>query len=172
MPTRELMPTREQREMLKEGETYIDSADELIEPERPERSEGPRIKRKLEVIECPTSIEIERELRSRPREEDIQLDESDHLPKMKVVYMSEDEAAKVTNPRKKKINRIERIEGEGRPKRWRQVSVIMKTGEVIFGRISEIEKSNQFFFFMNNEFEMYLPIDIREVKSWNYEDNP
>jgi len=48
----------------------------------------------------------------------------------------------------------------------------MKTGEVIFGRISAIEKSNQFFFFMNTEFEKDLPIDIREVKSWNYEDNP
>jgi len=158
--------------MLEEGETDIDSAEELIEPERPERIEGPRRKRKIEVIECPTSIEIKRELRSRPLEEDIQSDESDHMPKMKVVYMSEDEAAKVTNPRKKKINRIERIEGEGRPKRWREVRIIMKTGEVIFGRISAIEKSNQNFFFMDTKFEKDLPIDIREVKSWNYEDNP
>jgi len=114
VPTRELMPTREQREMLEDGDTDIDDTDEIIIPEKPGKIDGPR-RKKLEVIECPTSIEIKRELKSRPLEEDIQSDESDHLPKRRVVYSSEDKTLKVVTTRKKKKVLIERIEGEGRP---------------------------------------------------------
>jgi len=89
VPSRELMPTRDMRDWLEDGETEEDSAEEIIEPEQPGRDRGPLRKRKEEVIKCPTPVDIKRELKDHPLEEDVQSDESDHTPKMKLVEMSE-----------------------------------------------------------------------------------
>ncbi len=71
VPHRELMPLRERRDQLEDGDTDIDSTEEIIEEIIPTRQQGPVRKLKVEIIPCPTSVEIERELRERPREEDI-----------------------------------------------------------------------------------------------------
>ena len=176
VPTRELMPTREMRDLLEDGETDIDSAEEIIQEEIPNRDRGPLRKRKVEIIPCPRSIEIERELRERPLEEDVQSDESDHLPKERIVTDSsggEEEVSKGRNPkRRKRIGKGTRQESDVRPKRWRHVELRMKSGEIIVGRISALEKSNMNYFFIDTEFERYIPIDIRDVNEWIYGDNP
>ena len=48
----------------------------------------------------------------------------------------------------------------------------MKDGEVLFGRISALEISNMYFFFIDTEFEKNRCIDIRDVAEWIFEDNP
>jgi len=65
VPLRELMPLQERREMLEDGETDIDSAEEIIEEIIPERQDGPVRKKKVEIIPSWTSIQVERELRGR-----------------------------------------------------------------------------------------------------------
>ena len=96
------MPTREMRDLLEDGDTDIDSAEEIISEEILSRDRGPLRKQKVEIIPCPTSIEIERELKESPLEEDIQSDESDHLPKGRIVTDSEGENSKRNNPRRRK----------------------------------------------------------------------
>jgi len=178
VPTRELMPTREKRDLLEDGDTDVDSAEEIISEEILTRDRGPLRKRKVEIIPCPTSVEIERELKERPLEEDVQSDESDHLPKERIITDSEDGGSKGKNPRRKKIKRKKekvkemRMEGIGRPKRWRQVRLKMKNGDTIRGRIKGMEKTNEFHFFLDTEFDKNMPLDIRQVEEWIYEDNP
>ena len=41
VPTRELMPTREKRDLLEDGDTDIDSAEEIISEEILTRDRGP-----------------------------------------------------------------------------------------------------------------------------------
>ena len=74
------MPLKERRDLLEDGDTDIDSAEEIVEEIIPERRIGQLRKNKVEVIPCPTSVEIEREVRERPRLSDVLSDESDHLP--------------------------------------------------------------------------------------------
>ncbi len=64
------------------------------------------------------------------------------------------------------------MEGIERPKRWRRVRLQMKNGETIRGRIKGMEKTNEFHFFLDTEFDENMPVDIRQVEEWIYEDNP
>jgi len=139
VPHRELMPLKERRDLLEDGDTDIDSAEEIIEEIIPERQIGPLRKKKVEIIPCPTSVEIERELRERPRLEDVLSDESDHLPKYKIVTDSEEEIIK---KRKKKKKKPEVVINE-RPNIYQQVWLKMKTGKVITGRVSHVEKKDK-----------------------------
>jgi len=174
VPSRELMPTREKRDWAEDGDTEEDSAEEIIEPEEPSRDRGPLRKRKEEIIECPTSVDIERELKDRPLDKDVQSDESDHMPKMKLVEMSENETERErrTRRKKRKGRGTRRDKGDKRPKRRRQVRIEMKDGEIIIGRISALEKSNMDYLFIDTEFEKYRCLDIRNIAEWIYEDNP
>ena len=150
VPLRELMPLKERRDLLEDRDTDIDSAEEIIEEIIPKRQVGP-VRKKVEIIPCPTSIEIERELRERPRLEDVLSDESDHLPKYKIVTDSEGENDKEEKQKGKKpavwINT--------RPKIYRHVELKMKTGEVIKGRVSAMEKVNKDWFFLNDGLEKH-----------------
>ena len=65
--------------------------------------------------------------------------------------------------RKKRKGKGTRNLGDRRPKRWRHVKISMKDGEILFGRISALEKSNMYFFFIDTEFEKNRCIDIRDV---------
>jgi len=177
VPSRELMPTRDKRDWAEDEDTEEDSTEEVIEPEEPSRDRGPlrkRKARKAEIIECPTSVEIERELKDHPLEEDIQSDESDHTPKMKLVELSDSEIERERRikRRKKKGKGMNRMNGDKRPKRRRIVRIEMKDGEIIIGRISALEKSNMDFFFINTEFEKDRCLDIRNIADWMYNDVP
>ena len=161
VPHRELMPLRERRDQLEDGDTDIDSAEE-IEEIIPTRREGPLRKQKVEIIPCPTSVEIERELRERPLEEDILSDESDHLPKYKIVTDSEGE----TNDMENRKGKEPTVEINTRPRRFRQVRLKMKSGEVIVGRVQHVEKTNKDWFFINDGKDKYMPIDMKDVDEW------
>jgi len=167
------MPNRERRDWAEDGDTDEDSVDEIIEPEEPGRDKCPLRKRKEEIIECPTTIEIERELKDRLLEEDILSDESDHTPKLKLVKMSENEIeGERKTRRKKRKGKGSRKSGDKRPKRRRDVRIQMKDGEIIIERISALEKSNMNYFFIDTEVEKYRCLDIRNIEEWIYEDNP
>jgi len=98
VPSRECMPLKERRELMEDGETDIDSAEEYIKEIVPKRQDGP-VRKKVEIIPSLTSIEVERELKERRRLSDILSEESDHLPKYKVFTQSEGESEK-EEPRK------------------------------------------------------------------------
>ena len=98
VPARECMPLKERRELLEDGETDIDSAEEYIKEIIPKRQDGP-VRKKVEIIPSLTSIEVERELKERRRLSDILSEESDHLPKYKVFTQSEGES-EIEEPRK------------------------------------------------------------------------
>jgi hypothetical protein len=98
VPSRECMPLKERRELMEDGETDIDSAEEYIQEIKPARQDGP-VRKKVEIIPSLTSIEVERELRERRRLSDVLSEESDHLPKYKVFTQSEGESEK-EEPRK------------------------------------------------------------------------
>jgi hypothetical protein len=99
VPARELMPLKERRELLEDGDTDIDSAEGYIEEIIPKRQDGPVRKKKVEIIPSLTSIQVERELRERRRLSDVLSEQSDHLPKYKVFTQSEGESEK-EEPRK------------------------------------------------------------------------
>jgi hypothetical protein len=98
VPARECMPLKERRELLEDGETDIDSAEEYIKEIVPKRQDGP-VRKKVEIIPSLTSIEVERELKERRRLSDELSEDSDHLPKYKVFTQSEGESEK-EEPRK------------------------------------------------------------------------
>jgi len=102
VPHRESMPLKERRDLLEDGDTDIDSPEEIIEEIIPERQIGPLRKKKVEIIPSLTSVEIERELRERPRLEDVLSDETDHLPKYKIVTDSEEENSMKEKQKRKK----------------------------------------------------------------------
>jgi hypothetical protein len=149
---RELMPLKERREMLEDGETDIDSAEEIIEEIIPERQDGPVRKKKVEIIPSWTSIQVERELRERRRLSDVLSEQSDHLPKYKVFTHSEGESEK-EEPRKGKKGKKPPppITWEYRPKCRRQVRLTMDTGEVIEGTVSAVRKCSLNWFFVTND---------------------
>ena len=62
------------------------------------------------------------------------------------------------------------MEIEYRPKRFREVRLTLKSGEVIEGKVSHIEKCSSNWFFMTTGDEKYRPIDIEEVYEWLYLD--
>ena len=45
----------------------------------------------------------------------------------------------------------------------------MKTGEVIKGRVSAMEKVNKDWFFLNDGLEKHRPIDMNTVDEWVYD---
>jgi len=135
VPSRELMPLKEKRDQLEDGDTDIDSAEEIIEEIIPKRQVGP-VRKKVEIIPSLTSIQVERELRERPRLEDVLSDESDHLPKYKVFTDYERENDK----KEKRKGKKPEVWINERPKNFRQFKLKMKTGEVIKGRVSAVEK--------------------------------
>ena len=98
---------------------------------------------------------------------DVLSDESDHLPKYKVFTESEGEMIKRVEKERK--NKPE-IFIEERPKRFRAVTLTMKTGEIVQGRVSHIEKTTPNWFFVNDGKEKYRPIDMDTVEEWLYED--
>ncbi len=57
-----------------------------------------------------------------------------------------------------------------RPKRFRTVTLTMKTGESVTGRVMHIEKTTPNWFFLNDGIEKYRPIDMTTVYEWLYED--
>jgi len=162
---RELMPLKEVRELLTDGDTDIDDV-EIIPEIIPPRQVGP-VRKGIEIIPSLTSIQVERELRERPRLSDVLSDESDHLPKYKVFTDSEGEMMRKAEEERK--NKPE-IFIEERPKRFRAVTLTMKTGEIVQGRVSHIEKTTPNWFFVNDGKEKYRPIDMDTVKEWLYED--
>jgi len=163
--SRELMPLKERRDLLEDGDTDIDSAEEIVEEIIPERRIGPLRKKKVEVIPCPTSVEIEREIRERPRLSDVLSDESDHLPKYKIVTDLEEESIE------KRKRKKQQVVIEGRPKRYRQVRLTMKSGKVISGRVSHVEKIKKDWFFVDDGETQYIPIDMNEVDEWVYDED-
>ena len=60
---------------------------------------------------------------------------------------------------------------EGRPKRFRQVRLTMKSGEVISGRVSHVEKIKKDWFFVDDGETQYIPIDLNEVDEWVYDED-
>ena len=121
----------------------------------------------VEIIPSLTSIQVERELRERPRLSDVLSDESDHLPKLKVFTESEGEMMRRVEEERK--NKPE-VFIEERPKRFRLVRLTMKTGEIVRGRVSHIEKTTPNWFFVNDGRQKYRPIDMDTVKEWLYDD--
>jgi hypothetical protein len=63
------------------------------------------------------------------------------------------------------------LEIEGRPKRFRQVRLTMKSGEVISGRVSHVEKIKKDWFFVDDGETQYIPIDLNEVDYWVYDED-
>ncbi len=107
----------------------------------------------MEIIPSLTSIQVERELRERPRLSDVLSDESDHLPKYKVFRDSEGEFYEKERKEKEKQKGKKppaRVV-EDRPKLYRQVKLTMKTGEVVQGQVSHVEKVKRNWFFVSNE---------------------
>jgi len=151
--------------LLEDGETDIDSAEEIIEEIIPKRQDGPVRKNKVEIIPSWTSIQVKRELRERRRLSDVLSEQSDHLPKYKVFTQSEGEIEK-EEPRKGKKGKKPPpppLTWEYRPKCWRKVRLTMDTGEVIEGTVSAVQKCSLNWFFVTNEDEKHRPIDIEEV---------
>jgi len=167
VPSRELMHLKERRDLLEDGETDIDSAEEIIEEIIPERQVGPLRKNKVEIIPSLTSIEVEREVRERRRLSDELSEDTDHLPKYKVVTDSDTDEETIE---KRKSNKP-RLEIEGRPKRFRQVRLTMKSGEVISGRVSHVEKIKKDWFFVDDGETQYIPIDLNNVDEWVYDED-
>jgi len=95
-------------------------------------------------------------------------DESDHLPKYKVFTDSEGEMLRKEEEEKK--NRPPEVHIEERPKRYRTVTLTMKTGEKVTGRVMHIEKTTPNWFFVDDGIEKYKPIDMTTVDEWIYED--
>ena len=62
------------------------------------------------------------------------------------------------------------MEIEYRPKRFRMVRLTLKSGEVIEGKVSHIEKCSSNWFFVTNKDEKHRPIDIETVDEWLYLD--
>jgi hypothetical protein len=171
VPARELMPLQEYRDGLEDGETDIDSAEELIEEIVPRGEPGPLRKRKVEIVLCLTDVQVEREVRERPLEEDVQSDESDHLPKLRVVTDSSEEErmkGRALERRKRKGKGTRRTEGHGRPKRWSHVRLHMENGEILEGRVTALEKSNDYYFFIDTSLARWVSIDLRDVEKWMY----
>jgi len=165
VPARELVPLKEARELLTDGDTDIDNV-EIIPEIIPTRQVGP-VRKGIEIIPSLTSIQVERELRERPRLSDVLSDESDHLPKYKVFTDSEGEMMRKEEEERK--NKPE-VFIEERPKRFRTVTLTMKTGEIVQGRVMHIEKTTPNWFFINDGMEKYRPIDMTTVYEWLYED--
>ena len=127
--------------------------------------------RKVEIIPCLTSVEIERELRICPLEEDVQSDESDHLPKLWVVTDSSEEErtkGRALKRRKRSGKGTRRTEGCGRPKRWSHVRLCMTCGQILEGRVTAVEKSNDYYFFRDTSLARFVSIDLRDVEKWMY----
>ena len=165
VPVRELMPLKEMRDLLTDGDTDIDDV-EIIPEIIPARQVGP-VRKKIEIIPSLTSIQVERELRERKRMSDELSDDTDHLPKLKVFTESEGETRRREEEERKGKPEIFL---EERPKRFRPVSLTMKTGEIVRGKVSHIEKTTPNWFFVNTGKEKYRPIDMDTVKEWFYDD--
>ena len=157
--------------MIEDGETDVGSAEELIEEHVPRQVRGPERNRKEEVIPCPTWMEIEQEVRERPLEEDVQSDELDHLPKLRVVTDSSEEErmkGRALERRKRKGKGTRRTEGQSRPKRWSHVRLHMENGEILEGRVTALEKSNDYYFFIDTSLARWVSIGLRYVEKWMY----
>jgi len=165
VPVRELMPLKEFRDQLTDGDTDIDDV-EVIPEIIPARQVGP-VRKGVEIIPSWTSIQVERELRERPRLSDVLSDESDHLPKYKVFTDSEGEMMR--KEEKERKNKPE-VVIEERPKLRRPVRLTLKTGEIVRGKVSHIEKTTRNWFFVNDGKEKYRPIDLTTVEEWLYDD--
>ena len=163
-PTRELMHLKE-RNLLEDGDTDINSAEEIIEEIIPERQVGPVRKNKVEIIPSLTSIQVERKVRERRRLSDELSEDTDHLPKMKVFTASDTDEETIKKRKSKKMV----LAIEGRPKRFRQVRLTMKSGEVISSRVSHVEKVDKDWFFVDDGETQYIPIDLNEVDEWVYD---
>ncbi len=130
------------------------------------------MRKSVEIIPSLTSIQVERELRERPRLSDVLSDESDHLPKYKVFTDSEGETKRKAKTGKKKKGKKEpEVVIEERSKRYRNVELKMKTGEVVRGRVMAIEKTTTNLFFLYDGVEKHRPIDINTVDEWLYDDD-
>jgi len=62
------------------------------------------------------------------------------------------------------------VEIEYRPKRFREVRLKLKSGEVIEGKVSHVEKCSSNWFFVTNKDRKHIPIDIETVDEWLYLD--
>ena len=47
----------------------------------------------------------------------------------------------------------------------------MKSGEVISGRVSHVEKIKKDWFFVDDGETQYIPIDLNEVDEWVYDED-
>ncbi len=63
------------------------------------------------------------------------------------------------------------VELNYRPKRYREVRLKMKSGEVIVGRVQHVEKGNKDWFFMNDGKDKYIPIVMNNVDEWVYNED-
>jgi len=167
IPYRELMHLKERRDLLEDGDTDIDSAEEIIQEIIPARQVGPVRKNKVEIIPSLTSIQVKREVRERRRLSDELSEDTDHLPKMKVFTASDTDEETIKKRKSKKMV----LAIEGRPKRFRQVRLTMNSGEVISGRVSGVVKGNQDRFFVDDGETMYIPIDLNDVDEWVYDED-
>ena len=59
---------------------------------------------------------------------------------------------------------------EERPKWRRQVRLTLKTGEIVQGKVSHIEKTTRNWFFVNDGKDKYRPIDMNTVDEWLYDE--
>jgi len=119
----------------------------------------------VEIIPSLTSIQVKREVRERRRLSDELSEDTDHLPKMKVFTASDTDEETIKKRKSKKMV----LAVEGRPKRWRQVRLTMKSGEVISGRVSHVEKIDKGWFYVDDGEKMYIPKDLNEVDEWIYD---
>ena len=163
------MPLKEMRDQLEDGDADIDNAEE-IEEIIPARQDGP-VRKSVEIIPSLTSIQVERELRERPRLSDVLSDESDHLPKYKVFTDSEGEMKRKAEIERKQKGKQKEMVFEERPKRYRTVELKMKTGEVVRGRVMGKEKTSSNWFFLDDGEDKHRPIDIDDVDEWLYDDD-
>jgi len=166
VPFRELMHLKERRDLLEDGETDIDSAEEIVQEIIPARQVGPKRKKKVEIIPSLTSIQVEREVRERKRLSDELSDDTDHLPKMKV-FTESDTDEETIKKRKENSNKLP-VNFDIRPKRYRQVKLYMTSGRVITGRVSGTVKTNQNKFWVDDGRTQYIPIDMEDVRDWLY----
>ncbi len=47
----------------------------------------------------------------------------------------------------------------------------MKTGKVIVGKVSHVEKKDKDWFFINDGKDMYILIDMKKVDKWVYNED-
>jgi hypothetical protein len=167
IPYRELMHLKERRDLLEDGETDIDSVEEIIQEIIPARQVGPVRKNKVEIIPSLTSIQVEREVRERKRLSDELSDDTDHLPKMKVFTASDTDEETIKKRKSKKTV----LDIDVRPKIWRQVRLMMTSGKVISGRVSGTVKTNQDKFFIDDGRTKHIPIDLEDVREWIYDED-